>query len=297
MKCVVTGGAGFIGRHLCAALQTAGHEVVVMDLRQSINREGWAIAQYWDDLSRIVPNLTGYEWVFHLAGLAAVQPSLERPAEYMRVNVQGTVNVLEAARQAGVRRVIYAASGTVYGFAPPQQPTSETCPPDPGTPYALSKWLGEEVCRHWTQVYGVPTVALRLFNPYGPGMSEANRMGEWLAMRRAGQVITVSGSPNQARDYCYIDDVVRAFILAAESDVTGEAINIGSGQPVKIRDLVAMLGPHEFEDAGWQAPGTWADISKAKRVLGWAPTVAFEDGMRRVLKAEDSTINPAGTQA
>ena len=268
----MTGSAGFIGRHLCDALLRAGHTVEMLD------------ARYGQDI-REPMTIEPCDWVFHLAGLAAVQPSLEAPAEWMRVNVQGTVNVLEAARVTGVRRVVYAASGTYYG-ADATPPWPEYFAPEPITPYAWSKYLGERLCAMYTQVYGLSTVSLRLFNPYGPGMSRANRMGEWLDQRRRGETITVSGSPDQTRDYCYIDDVVHAFIVAAYSDVTGP-VNIGSGQPVKIRDLVARLGPHEFQDAGWQATGTWADVSKAKRVLGWEPTVSFAEGMRRVLEAED----------
>ena len=273
MKALVTCAAGFIVRHLCDALLGSGHTVEMLDARYGQDiREPFVIEPC--------------DWLFHLAGYAAVQPSLEAPAEWMRVNVQGTAHVLEAARLAGVARVVYAASGTYYGTDGTHR-CSEYLSPGPITPYAWSKWLGERLCAMYTQVYGLSTVSLRLFNPYGPGMSHANRMGEWLDLRRRGKTILVSGSPDQSRDYCYIDDVVRAFMLAAESGVTGP-INIGSGQPVKIRDVVARLGPHEFQDAGWQAPGTWADVSKAKRVLGWEPTVTFDEGMRRMLDAEDS---------
>lgn len=277
MRVLVTGAAGFIGRHVCEALLGAGHAVTMNDLTwgNDVCDPGWGVPE-------------GCEVVVHLAGLAAVGPSLERPAEWMRVNVQGTATVLEASRRAGARRVVYAASGTYYDPRG-RQPSVETDAPGPITPYGWSKYLGERLCEMYGQVYGLSTVALRLFNPYGPGMSRANRMGEWLDLRRAGQVITVSGSPEQYRDYCAIEDVARAFVLAVSADVTGP-INIGSGRPVKIRDLVAMLGPHVFEDAGWQAPGTWADIALAKRVLGWEPLVSFEEGMRRVLEHEDSPV-------
>ncbi len=279
MRCLVTGAQGFIGSHMADRLRKEGHQVVTLDGIGNPRPDVW-----WDITAPFT--LGGNcDWVFHFAGLAAIPPSMTEPANYMAVNAQGTANVLEAARKAGARRFIYAASGTCYGFNPPQ-PTPETAPVECETPYALSKWIGEELVRHWDRVFDLPSVSLRLFSPFGPRMGLTSAMGHFLKLRREGKPIEITGDGRQYRDMHYVDDCVEAFLLAAQSDLRDVVINIGSGKPQTINALVRALGVTEirYVPPRREAPGTHADISLAKRLLGWEPKVSFEDGIQRTLQ-------------
>jgi UDP-glucose 4-epimerase len=280
MKCLVTGSRGFLGAAMIARLRRDGHDVMGLDTEPTRQApDGY----YVQDI-RYPFHLRPVEWVFHFAGLAAVPPSLKHPTQWLAVNTQGTAHTLEAARQAGATRFLYAASGTCYGFAPPE-PTPETAPIRCETPYALSKWLGEELVRHYDHVYDLPSVSLRLFNPYGPRMSpHTSGMGALLERRRQGVPLQLTGDGTQYRDWHYVDDTIDAFVKAAESDHRDLAINIGSGAPQTLNRLAELLGsPVEYIPARSEARGTWADITLAKRLLGWAPTVSFEDGVARTL--------------
>jgi Nucleoside-diphosphate-sugar epimerases len=246
-------------------------------------------ASYSCDISSGIPlnylACNSFDWVFHFAGLAAIPPSMTEPANYMAVNAQGTANVLDAAKKLGAKRFIYAASGTCYGFNPPQ-PTPESAPIACETTYALSKWLGEEMVRHWDRVFDLPSVSLRLFNPYGPGMGLTSALGHFLRFRREGKPITITGDGEQYRDMHYVSDCVEAFYLAAKSDIRDVVINIGSGKPQTINALVRALGVTDirYVPPRREAPGTHAGISLAKRLLGWEPKVSFEDGIQRTLQ-------------
>lgn len=284
MRCLVTGAAGFLGSHMVERLKAEGHWVAAADVyRPELcdNFFPWDVRERF----RMPSFFGGLDWIFHFAGLAAIPPSLERPADYMAVNVLGTAHVLEAARKAGASRFIYAASGTCYGFNPPT-PTPESARIEVETPYALSKWLGEEAVRHYDRVFDLPSVSLRLFNPYGPRMSPlTSGIGHFLKLRAEGKPATVTGDGTQFRDWHYVDDCIEAFLLAAKSMVRDEVFNIGSGNPQTLNRLVAELGFRQvaYMPARREAPGTWADISKAKRILGWEPLVSFEEGIRRTL--------------
>ena len=279
MRCLVTGAAGFLGSHMAARLRRDGHQVVTLDCRS---------ADLYADIRKPMPwyvgaPATSLDWVFHFAGLAAIPPSMKEPANYCSVNTQGTAHMLDYAKQCGVTRFIYAASGTCYGNNPPM-PTNEHGSIDCATPYALSKWLGEELVRHWDRVFDLPSVSLRLFSPYGPGMGLTSAMGYFLKARREGKPITITGDGEQFRDMHYVDDCIEAFVLAAQSDLRDVAINIGSGMPVTINQLVdAIGGPRTYIPARQEAHGTLADIALAKKLLGWEPRVSFEDGIRRTL--------------
>jgi UDP-glucose 4-epimerase len=273
MRCLVTGSSGFLGSHMAERLEREGHTVQLFD----------SAVSPFEDISRAVSFWSETDWVFHFAGLAAIPPSLERPAEYMAVNAQGTAHVLEAARTAGCQRFIYAASGTCYGnYAP--QPTPETAPVVCHTPYALSKHLGEQMVRHWDRVFDLPSVSLRLFSPYGPRMGLTSAMGHFLKLRREGKPIQITGDGEQYRDMHFVDDCIEAFMLAAKSDLRDIAINIGSGQPVTLNQLADALGcERTYIPARNEAHGTHPDISLAKRLLGWEPKVSFEEGIRRTI--------------
>jgi UDP-glucose 4-epimerase len=295
MKVVVTGGAGFIGSHLVDHLLAKNYEIIVIDnfctgSLNNISNISKKVSIINHDIRNPLPSkiFNNCSIVFHLAALADIVPSIERPLEYMATNVQGTVNVLEAARESNVERFIYTASSTCYGVTS-NFPTTENEKIVPTFPYALSKYLGELVFFHWLNLYGLCGLSLRLFNVYGPRARTTGNygavMGVFLAQKIARKPFTVVGDGNQVRDFTYVSDVARAFILAGESKISGEAINIGTQNPQSINRLVELLnGEKEFIP---KRPGepekTHADISKAKNFLKWEPQIAFENGVENVL--------------
>jgi len=298
MKALVTGGAGFIGSHLTDQLLAAGHEVVVVDNLATGRRDNLKQAlqspqcrfeeQDIVDAAGLAACFAGVDWVFHLAGRADIVPSIDDPRLYFKVNVEGTMNVLEAARQAGVKRIVYAASSSSYGI-PDVYPTPETAPIRPQYPYALTKYMGEELLLHWGQVYGLPVVSLRMFNVYGPRSRTTGAYGAvfgvFLAQKLAGKPFTVVGDGSQTRDFTYVSDVAEAFIRAAESTISGEAMNIGSGNHYSINRLVELLsGEVSYIPKRPGEPDcTFADVSKIERLLGWKAKVSFEDGVAQML--------------
>jgi UDP-glucose 4-epimerase len=308
-KAVVTGGAGFIGSHLTEALLAAGHEVTVLDNFSNGRRENLAgmighpgLTVHEVDVAagpeRLREYFAGVDWAFHLAALADIVPSIERPADYHRSNVVGTFSVLEAARAAGVRRFLYAASSSCYGI-PDDYPTPETAPIRPMYPYAMTKRLGEEYVLHWAQVYKLPCVALRLFNVYGPRSRTTGAYGAvfgvFLAQKLAGKPFTVVGAGTQTRDFTFVTDVADAFIRAAESDVSGDVFNVGSGGTYSVNQLISLLGgPVEHLPKRPGEPDcTWADITKISRILGWKPKVGFAEGVKAMLeRIEDWRVAP-----
>lgn len=296
----MTGGAGFIGSHLVDALVEQGDEVMVIDdLRSGREANVAAVADRIQfvraDLSRdpIAHLFQPDDVVYHLAGMADIVPSIERPRDYFDANVIGTFNALEAARNAGVRRVIYTASSTCYGI-PDTFPTPETAPIDTRYPYAQTKYQGEELVRHWHRCYGISTVSLRLFNVYGPRSRTTGTYGAvfgvFLAQKLQGEPFTVVGDGEQTRDFTYVSDIVEALLRAVDADnVDGEVINVASGNPQSVNRLVELLGGEKIQIA--KRPGepdcTWADSTKARRLLNWSPTVSFEDGVSRMLERID----------
>jgi UDP-glucose 4-epimerase len=300
MKAVVTGGAGFIGSHVVDLLVDRGFHVVVIDnfsgghLRNlEQHRENPRVTVHRADICQLTPGCPWFaevQYVFHLGGIGDVVPSIERPLDYMHANVTGTLAVLEAARVAGVGKLVYAASSSCYGFAP-DVPTSEQAPIALEYPYALSKYLGECVVLHWGKVYGLPVVSLRLFNVYGPRSRTSGAYGAvfgvFLAQKLNGLPFTVVGNGRQTRDFVYVTDVAQAFLLAAESQCTNEILNVGAGRPQSVNRLVELLGADDVDHVP-KRPGepdcTWADIRKIRDRLGWRPQVSFEEGVDRVLQ-------------
>ncbi|MEW5769662.1 MAG: SDR family oxidoreductase [Pseudomonadota bacterium] len=299
MKALVTGGAGFIGSHLTELLIGRGHQVVVVDnLCSGSLQHLEPVAGHPDlavheldirDAAALAPLLAGVDWVFHLAGLADIVPSIEMPQEYYSTNVTGTFNLLEASRAAGVKRFVYAASSSAYGI-PEVYPTPEDTPIRPKYPYALTKYMGEELALHWQQVYGLPVVSLRLFNVYGPRARASGVYGAvfkvFLAQKLNGRPYTVVGDGTQTRDFTYVTDVAEAFLAAAESSVAGEAINIGSGGHYSVNRLVELLGgPVQYIPKRPGEPDcTFADVTRARTLLGWQARVSFEEGVARMLE-------------
>ena len=295
---VVTGGAGFIGSHMVDLLIDRGFSVRVVDSLvggrlQNLDHHAGnpRLDVHVEDIRNIAPDspiFAGAELVFHFAGIGDIVPSIERPTEYMSANVQGTVHALEAARAAGVRKFVYAASSSCYGIAN-ELPTTERATINPEYPYALSKYQGEQAVLHWGQVYHLPVVSIRIFNAYGPRVRTTGVYGAvfgvFFKQKLEGRPFTVVGDGTQKRDFVYAADVAEAFLLAAETDKIGEVWNLGTGNPQPINRLVELLGGPVVHIP--RRPGepdiTWADITKIARDLGWRPRVTFEEGVASML--------------
>lgn len=300
---LVTGGAGFIGSHLVDRLLSQGRSVCVLDnlvvgrranLKQNDGNPHLRLIEAdVADPAAVATAMAGAERVFHLAARADIVPSIQEPEAYFRANVDGTFCVLEAARRASLKRLVYVASSSCYGV-PSTYPTPETAPADPRYPYALTKYLGEQLAMHWARVYQLPAVSVRFFNVYGPRARTSGTYGAvfgvFLAQLLAKEPLTIVGDGEQTRDFTFVADVVDALIAVAESDKVGEIYNVGSGQPVSVNELVRQLGSPPSVQIP-KRPGepdcTWADIGKIRRELGWEPKVSFADGVRVMLENID----------
>lgn len=294
----VTGAAGFIGSHLVDLLLANGHRVVAVDnlatgrlanleQHRTDPRLTVAIADVADHaaMTRLAQ---GCDWIFHFAALADIVPSVQRPLDYHHANVDGTASVLEAARAAGAKRFIYAASSSCYGI-PDVTPTPETAPARPEYPYALTKWIGEQTALHWHRVYGLPVVSLRMFNVYGPRARTNGTygavFGTFLAQKLASKPFTVVGDGTQTRDFTWVEDVAEAYLAAAQSDVSGAVLNVGSGGTYAINELVRLLGGEVVHIP--KRPGepdcTHADVRRIATALGWQARTPFAEGVRRLV--------------
>lgn len=295
-KVVVTGGLGFIGSHLVEALVAQGYEVHSIDNGAGGVRDDRKIAGavYHDvDLTNVLELATvfeGAQYVFHEAALPRVQFSIEYPLETFEVNADGTIAVLKAAKDAGVKRVMYAASSSAYGNQE-TLPLTETLPAQPLSPYGLQKYIGELACRVWSEVYGLETVSLRYFNVYGPRLDPngayALVIGKFLKQRKNNEPMTITGDGEQTRDFTHVRDIVQANILAMKSSNVGkgEVINIGAGRNVSINELTKMIGgPTAYVPPRLEPKHTRADNAKAKELLGWQPTITLEDGIAELKK-------------
>jgi UDP-glucose 4-epimerase len=296
MKSIVTGGAGFIGSHLVDELLEMGHEVVVLDNLSTGRLDNLRhvkdnVQVFECDLS--VPGdwmrqLKNADWVFHLAALADIVPSIQNPEAYFRANVNGTFNILQACVAAGIKRFVYSASSSCYGI-PDEYPTRESADIRTQYPYALTKRLGEELVMHWAQVYKLPALSLRFFNVYGTRSRTSGTYGAvfgvFLAQKLGGQPYTVVGDGSQTRDFTYVTDVVAAVIAAAKSNRTADIYNVGSGKTISVNRLVELLGGSKINIP--KRPGepdcTFADIERITLDLGWSPKISIEEGVKKVL--------------
>jgi UDP-glucose 4-epimerase len=299
---VVTGGAGFIGSHAVDLLLDRGYRVHAVDnlssgrLENLEHRRGEADLVFEaKDVRDLRPDDALFRdaaYVFHFAGMGDIVPSIDRPTDYLSTNVMGTVHVLEAARKAKVKKVVYAASSSCYGLAT-ELPTTEQAPISLQYPYALSKYQGEEAVLHWGKAYHLPVVSIRIFNAYGTRSRTTGAYGAvfgvFLAQKLAGKPFTVVGDGTQRRDFLYVTDVARAFLLAAESERVGEVYNLGAGKPQPVNRLVELLGGEVVRLP--KRPGepdcTWADVSKIRSHLKWEPHVPFEEGVANLLRNID----------
>jgi len=297
---LITGGAGFIGSHLVDALIKQGQNVIVLDNLSTGRLQN--LAHIVDKIQLIECDISqkgkwqdyfkGVDMVFHLAALADIVPSIETPGKYYQSNVNGTFNVLEACRKYKINKIVYSASSSCYGI-PDEFPTKETAEIRPQYPYALTKNIGEQLIMHWCQVYNLPAVSLRFFNVYGPRSRTSGTYGAvfgvFLAQKLAGKPYTVVDDGTQTRDFTFVSDIVNAIIAAAESDVSGEIINVGSDNTYSVNQLVNLLGGDVVHIP--KRPGepdcTWADISKAKELLKWQPKISLEEGVGILLENID----------
>ncbi len=305
MKSLVTGGCGFIGSHIVDRLLAEGHEVIVIDncstgrLENLAHHEGEPRLRIVEndicDYETIRPLFAGVDWVFHMAALADIVPSIQHPEEYFHSNVDSTFSVLRAAKEAGVKRFLYTASSSCYGI-PDHFPTDENAEIRPEYPYALTKRLGEELALHYAKVYKLPVVSLCLFNVYGPRSRTSGTYGAvfgvFLGQKLAGKPYTVVGTGEQTRDFTYVTDIVDAFITAAKSDVVGERFNVGSEHTYSVNRLVELLGGTKENVVHIpKRPGepdcTWADTKKINTMLHWHPKVTLEEGVQHILENID----------
>jgi len=298
---VVTGGAGFIGSHMVDLLINQGYAVRVIDsmvggqeenLEQHKNNPDVALEKR--DIRSYAPDDSFFKdakYLIHFAGIGDIVPSIEHPMEYMSANVQGTVHMLECARQAGVKKFVYAASSSCYGLA--QTPTREDHPIDTKYPYALSKFQGEQAAFHWHHVYKLPVNSIRIFNAFGTRSRTSGAYGAvfgvFLKQKLANKAFTVVGDGSQTRDFLYVSDVARAFLAAAETDHIGRIYNLGAGKPQSVNRLVDLLGGEKTYIP--KRPGepdcTWADITRICSELGWQPQISFEQGVANIVSNID----------
>ena len=283
-KAIVTGGAGFIGSNLVDQLINDGWSVSIIDNFSTGKRENLNSAAYcWEedistiDVDLLVEFMEGVEVVFHLAALARVQPSIEDPIPYDKVNIGGTLRILTAASKAGVKRVVYSASSSCYGDAT-EFPTPESAPTNPLSPYGLQKYVGEQYCKMFSKVYGLDTVSLRYFNVFGERMLLEGAyclvMGIFAKQMLDGNPLTITNDGEQRRDFTYVGDVVQANILAAthKEDLKGDVFNIGNGKNYSINEVADMMGGEKtYGERRIEPFETLADNSKANLDLEWTP--------------------------
>ena len=287
---LVTGGAGFIGSHIAEALIARGDRVRILDnlstgTRENLPRQAEFVEADIVALEGMRPAFRGIDGVFHCAALPRVQISIERPLETHHANITGTLNVLIAARDAGVRRLVYSASSSAYGDSD-QLPEPESLLPMPKSPYGLQKYVGEHYARLFAELYKIETVSLRYFNVYGPRMADQGAyvtvIAIFLRQRKAGEKLTITGDGTQTRDFTHVRDVVDANLRAMESPKVGrgEVINIGAGSNCSVNRVAELIGGLTTNVPARVEPhDTLANINLARELLDWRPTVKFADAV------------------
>jgi len=282
MKAIVTGGAGFIGAHLVRALAEAGHEVKVIDIKLDPKLDV-------RDIEALKREFAGFDAVFHLAALPSVPYSIDHPEETHETNLTGTLNVLVAARDRGVKRVVFSSSAAVYGDQE-VLPVREDVEKNPKSPYAMQKLASEMYLKHFADAHGVETVSLRYFNVYGEGQDPsgpyASVIPRFLEMKKEHKPLTIIGDGSQTRDFVHVSDVVSANIAAVTSEKVGrgESINVATGTSVSINKIAELMGgPTEHLPPRLEIKDSVADTNLAQELLGWRPKVMLEDGIRALL--------------
>jgi len=295
-KLIVTGGAGFIGSHVVDKLVELGHQVVVVDNlllgnKKFVNKKAKFVKADIRDLKKLLKIFKGADAVFHLAADPRLQISVEDPAITHEINVTGTINVLVAAWKNKVKKVIFTSSGAVYGDHK-VLPVKENFELRPLSPYGLHKLIGEKYCQLFSELYGLETVCLRYFNVFGPRKLGTGAyplvIPAFLQMRKDGKPMTIVGDGNSTRDYVHVEDVAKANILAWEADIkAGEAINIGSGIETSVNKIAQYIKGETIHipSRPGEMRSVMADITLAKKLLNWQPTITLEEGIK-ALKTE-----------
>ena len=301
MKAIVTGGAGFIGSHMVEFLLKKGFDVIVIDNMsngQLDNVELFKDNPHYTflkiDLSKEFDDsyFKDIDYVFHMAALADIVPSIEEPLKYHESNVTATVKILEACRKYNIKKLIYSASSSCYGI-PDNYPTDENAEIKPQYPYAFTKYVGEQYALFWGRLYKVPVISLRYFNVFGTRARTNDTYGAvfkvFLSQKLHNQPLTIVGDGTQTRDFIYVTDVVRANLMVAESDLNNEILNVGTGKPQSINYLAELIGGPtvNIPKRPGEPDSTNADITKIKKLLNWEPEVSFEEGVKIMLKNID----------
>ena len=297
-KSLVTGGAGFIGSNLVDELVRLNHEVIVLDNFSTGKKENLKHHKKKNvkiiniDISK-KKNLEKYfknvDYVYHLAGLADIVPSIKYPEKYFMSNVVGTFNVLQASIKSKIKKFIYAASASCYGI-PQKFPTSEKENIKPEYPYAFTKWQGEEIVMHWAKIYKFPAVSLRFFNIYGPRSRTSGAYGAvfgvFLAQKLSKFPFTIVGNGKQTRDFIHVDDLANAFIRVIKSKVVNKIYNLGSGKRTSINTIAKIFGGKKkfIPIRPGEPKNSLANISKIKKEINWKPKITIEEGIKRLLK-------------
>ena len=297
MKCLITGGAGFIGSNLVMRLIKLGHKIIVLDnlstgrfsnLSKVKNKIKFVNVDISNNKKSIKKYFKGVDWVFHLAGLADIVPSIINPKPYFKANVKGTQNILEISKDVKIKKLIYAASASCYGI-PTRYPTDEKSKIDPQNPYALTKFIGEQLVLNWSKFYNMPNVSLRFFNAYGPKSRKKGPYGSvfsvFLAQKLSKKPLTIIGNGNQTRDFIHVFDVVDVMIKAAQRGKKGEVYNVGRGKETSINSIANFIGGKKIYLP--KRPGepnkSLADITKIKKQLNWKPKISIEEGIKMLL--------------
>ena len=288
---VVTGGAGFIGSHLSEKLIEMGYRVRVIDNLSQGKRE-WVPeeAEFFEgdilDGNLLNKLFIGASGVFHIAAMSKAAPSIDKIEFCTEQNIIGTQNVLIAAKNANVKRLVYSSSSTYYGNR--ESPQNEDMLPNLLNPYALSKYVGEQYCELWTRLYGLPTISLRYFNVYGTRQPKEGAyalvLGIFLRQHKNGEPLTIHGDGSQRRDFVHVSDVVEANIVAFSSNVSGIALNVGSGTNVSVKELADNISKNQLFEPRRKGDAeiTLADISKIKKTLGWKPKIEMKEGLEEL---------------
>ena len=296
MKSLITGGAGFIGSHLTDYLVKKGHRVIVLDnfstgRKLNLKKVENNIQIVNIDISkskRLDKYFKGVDYVFHLAGLADIVPSIENPKKYFDTNVVGTFNVIKASKKAKVRKLLYAASASCYGL-PKFFPTNEKSEIKPMYPYALTKRQGEELVMHWNDIFNLPSLSLRFFNCYGPRSRTTGAYGAvfgvFLAQKFAGKPLTIVGNGKQTRDFIHVYDLVKALYKAAISKESGKIYNLAGGKEISINQIANLIGGKKtfIPKRPGEPDRSLADIRKIKKDLKWKPLIKISDGIKDLL--------------
>ena len=297
-RSVVTGGAGFIGSNLVDHLVRIGHKVIVLD--NFVSGKKANLAHHKKKYVKIIradiskgKNLDKYfkkaDYVFHLAGLAEIIPSIKNPKKYFNTNVLGTLKVVEAAKRAGVKKLIYAASSSCYG-SPKNLPTSEKEKIDIKHPYGLTKFLGEKLVLKYATNFNMPNISFRFFNVYGPRLNMSGQysavFGNFLKQKKNNKPLTIVGDGKQTRDFIHVDDLTNAFIKVAKSRLVNKIYNLGSGKEISINKIANLFGGKKtfIPKRAREPKRSLANISKIKKDINWKPTITIQEGIKRLLK-------------